>query len=161
MFSVTSTRERVTRDRRHVVPDTNVLLRVLRDAPAAAAFHGFVRRRARWLALAAPVEMELRAGARTAAAGIVTEQLMRAVARDDRRFVPSALAYNEAGRVLAALGGREGVDVGGARGSLTTDVLIAVTCREHDALLVTENAADFARIERHVRGFRYTTSWPM
>jgi predicted nucleic acid-binding protein len=161
MFTVTSGRERVMRDRRHVVPDTNVLLRVLRDAPAAAAFQGFVRRRARWLAMAAPVEMELRAGARTPAASAVTDQLMRAVARDDRRFVPSAQAYGEAGRVLAALGGREGLDVSRARGSFTADVLIAVTCREHDAILVTENAADFARIQRHLRGFRYTTAWPM
>jgi hypothetical protein len=35
------------------------------------------------------------------------------------------------------------------------DVLLAVTCREHDLLLVTWNGRDFARIQRHLRGFRY------
>lgn len=143
-----------------VMPDTNVLLRALRERDSAEAFRRFVSTRARRMALAAPVEMELRAGARTPTSTHVTERLIRSIGAYRPRCVPSAVAFAEAGRVFAALGGREGVSATTTRGSFITDVLIAVTCREHDAVLVTENAADFARIQRHLRGFRFMTAWP-
>ena len=143
-----------------IVPDTNMLLRALRDRDAEDRFRRFVARRAPQLGMASVVEMELRAGARTAAQSAVVDRLVTAVSTHGRCVAPSAVAFAQAGRVLAALGVRERLDVVAARGSFTMDVLLAVTCREADAVLVTENAADFARIQRHLRGFRYTTEWP-
>ena len=143
-----------------VVPDANILIRALRDASAAEQFRRFVRRRSRLLAMAAVVEMELRAGARTGSQRAASERLCGAVAEDGRRLVPSALAYREAGRVMADLAMHERVELATQRGSFTVDVLLAVTCREHEAVLVTANAADFERIQRHLRGFRFVTEWP-
>jgi predicted nucleic acid-binding protein len=75
----------------------------------------------------------------------------------DRVIVPSHAAYVEGGRVLAALGAREGVDISRA-GSLVGDVLIATSCREATVRLVTENVRDFAAVQRHLRGFRYVAA---
>jgi predicted nucleic acid-binding protein len=35
------------------------------------------------------------------------------------------------------------------------DVLIAASCREAGARLVTENVGDYAAVQRHLRGFRF------
>jgi predicted nucleic acid-binding protein len=155
-----STTERAPVRRRRLVPDTNVLLRALRDRDAGEAFRVAVRRHALALALASPVEMELRAGVRSAAAADATDRLLGALGADGRRLTPGPEAWAEAGRVIAALAVREGMASAALRGSFATDVLLAATCREHGALLVTENAADFERIGRHLRGFRYVTRWP-
>ena len=143
-----------------VVPDANVLLRVLRQREAAERFRRFVARRASTMAVASVVEMELRAGARTPAQLATADRLLEAVAAADRRLSPSAVAIREAGRVMADLAVHERVDSAAQRGSFVVDVLLAVTCREHDALLVTHNSGDFARIQRHLRGFRFVTAWP-
>ena len=71
----------------------------------------------------------------------------------DRVIVPSLAAFMKGGRVLAALGAREGVDISRA-GSLVGEVLIAASCREATVRLVTANVRDFAAIQRHLRGFR-------
>ncbi len=150
----------MTLTRRSVVPDANVLIRVLRDRGEAERFRTFARRRGPALAVAAVVEMELRAGARTAPQRAAAERLFGAMAERERRLSPSASAIREAGRVMADVGLHERLDIGSQRGSFVVDVLLAVTCREHDALLVTRNAADFERIQRHLRGFRFVTDWP-
>ena len=59
--------------------------------------------------------------------------------------------------MLAALGATEEVDVSRA-GSLVNDVLIATSCREKSLRLVTENTGDFAMLQRHLRGFRFSAA---
>ncbi len=147
-----STTERAPRRRRLLVPDTNVLLRALRDRDAGEAFRVAVRRHALALSIASPVDMELRAGVRSAPAAEATDRLLTALGADGRRLAPGPDAWAEAGRVIAALATREGMPSAALRGSFTTDVLLAATCREHGALLVTENGLDFERIRRHLRG---------
>lgn len=143
-----------------IVPDAKMLIRVLRDRGAADRFRRFVKRRGPALAVAAVVEMELRAGARTPAQRALSDQLLGVVAADGRRLVLSATAIGEAGRVMADLATHERMSLAAQRGSFVVDVLLAVTCREHDALLVSANVGDFARIQRHLRGFRYVSEWP-
>jgi predicted nucleic acid-binding protein len=38
--------------------------------------------------------------------------------------------------------------------------LLAASCREAGAVLLTANDRDFARIKRHMRGFAYEAAWP-
>jgi len=37
------------------------------------------------------------------------------------------------------------------------DVLIAASCREAGARLVTENVGDYTAVQRHLRGFRFVS----
>jgi predicted nucleic acid-binding protein len=143
-----------------VTPDTNVIIRALRDREDGHRFRSALFDQADRVALTAVVEMELLAGARTPAQRVRAATLIDAIADDTGRLVPSATAYAQAGRVLADLAAREGVAPASARPSFALDVLLACTCREHDAVLLTENAADFSRIQRHLRGFRFVTEWP-
>ena len=72
----------------------------------------------------------------------------------------SAESCRQAGRVLAALARHERMALASARRSLTNDVLIATSCCEAGAMLVTNNTRDFAAIQRHLRGFRFAARWP-
>jgi predicted nucleic acid-binding protein len=49
---------------------------------------------------------------------------------------------------------------GGLRPSFHHDVMLPCTVREHDRTLVTYNADDFTRIQRHLRGFRFVAPYP-
>lgn len=137
--------------------DTNVYIRALRDRDRLARLKRFLIRTGTRLRVNAVVAMELRAGARTAAQERAVGDLLAAYVTRDRTIVPSLGAWVEGGRVLAALGSREGVDVSRA-GSLVNDVLLATSCREAGARLVTENARDFASLQRHLRGFRFAVA---
>ena len=109
--------------------DTNVYIGALRDRDRLARLKRFLIRAGTRLRVSGVVALELRAGARTAAQEAAVNDLIAAYVTRDRGFAPSLSAYVEGGRVLAALGAREGVDVARA-GSLVNDVLIATSCRE-------------------------------
>ena len=134
--------------------DTNVYIRALRDRQRLAQLKRFLLKAGPRIRLSAVVALELRAGARVPAQEAALADMIALYSTRDRVIVPSQTAYTEGGRVLAALGAREGVDSSRA-GSLVGDVLIATSCREATVRLVTENLRDFAAVQRHVRGFRY------
>lgn len=140
--------------------DTNVYLRAARDVEAGAAFEAFADRAFRRCDFLAPVWLELQAGVRDEEDQAVVDDLVGAFADAGRLYAPSAAGWREAGRVLQVLATREGVELERAPASLHEDALVAVTAREHDCTLVTENVSDFARIRRHLRGFRFTTPYP-
>jgi predicted nucleic acid-binding protein len=137
--------------------DTNVYIGALRDRDRLARLKRFLIRAGTRLRVSGVVALELRAGARTAGQETAVNDLIAAYVTRDRGIVPSLSAYVEGGRVLAALGAREGVDVSRA-GSLVNDVLIATSCREAGVQLVTGNASDFALIQRYLRGFRFVAT---
>jgi predicted nucleic acid-binding protein len=137
--------------------DTNVYIRALRDRDRLAQLKRFLLKVGTRLRLSSVVALELRAGARVPAQERAVSDLVALYATRNRVMVPSLAAYVEGGRVLAALGAREGVDVSRA-GSLVGDVLIATSCRESAVRLVTENIRDFAAVQRHLRGFRYVAA---
>ena len=134
--------------------DTNVYIRALRDRDRLVQLKRFLLKAGTRLRLSSVVALELRAGARVPAQERAVSDLIALYTTRDRVIVPSLAAYVEGGRVLAALGAREGVDISRA-GSLVGDVLIATSCREAAVRLVTENVGDFAAVQRHLRGFRY------
>ena len=136
--------------------DTNIYIRAFRDRDRLTQLKRFLIRTGTRVRMSAVVALEMRAGARTASQEQAVRDLIAPYAERDRVIVPSHEAYMESGRVLAALAAREGHDLSRA-GSLVNDVLIAASCREAGACLVTDNVRDFAAIQRHLRGFRFTT----
>ena len=137
--------------------DTNVYVRALRDRDRLSRLKRFLIRTGNRLRVNAVVALELRAGARTGAHEQAIADLVAAYAARERLVSPSFDAYVQGGRVLASLAAHEGIEVARA-GSLVNDVMIATSCREQNARLVTENAHDFVLIQRYVRGFRFNVA---
>ena len=137
--------------------DTTIYIRALRDPTRLTLLKRFLIRTGTRLRLNAVVALELRAGARTSAHEAAVGDLLASYATRERVIVPSLSAYVEGGRVLAALGARERVDVSRA-GSLVNDVLIAASCREAGARLVTDSVGDYNAVQKHLRGFRFVSA---
>lgn len=137
--------------------DTNVYIAALRSTERLVQLKRFLIRTGLRIRLSAVVALELRAGARTAPQLAALRDLITAHVTRDRVLVPSFEAYDESGRVLAALATRGAVDLARA-GSLVNDVLLATSCREAGVRLVTESVRDFANVQRHLRGFRYVAA---
>lgn len=117
---------------RKVVLDTNVYVDWLNEKihDSLVLAPGLVRY------LSAVVQMELRAGAGTPRARRAVEELVRAYRAGRRIVVPTAAAFDDAGRVLRELQNR-GVEV--RRASLVNDVLIAQSARAIGATVVSRD----------------------
>lgn len=76
-----------------------------------------------------------------------------------RVITPSDTSWRRSGEVVAILVERRRLSPGGVTCSFLNDVLLAVSCREAGAILVTTNLRDFARIAT-VESFRYVPPWP-
>lgn len=146
---------------RKYVLDTNCFVDAAHSEPAATAYETFVVRTAPGLWLSAVVAAELRAGARTVRARQILErEVLNAYVRRGRVLAPSAASWEALGTTLAELGVREGLDLRQVPRSFVFDVLIAHTCREAGAVLVSANERDMARIAR-VFAFEYVAPYPM
>ena len=140
--------------------DTNIFIDGFRNEDAQADVFAFLNRALPFTYLSAVVMQELAAGARTAqAARDVQRGVFGPFERRRRVFAPSAAAFAESGRVLAAVAAREGWHVFDENPSLLNDALIAVSCCEQGITLITEDG-DFKRLSPFVRGFRYAAPWP-
>jgi predicted nucleic acid-binding protein len=134
--------------------DSNVYIRAQRSPERMAALRRFSLRAGLRVRMHAVVAMELRAGTRSERQAREVRDLFDAYAERDRVIVPTAAAYLEAGRVLAAL---RSAGYGGAAQApeLCNDAVLAASCREDGSLLVTSDYSDFAAIQKHLRGFRF------
>lgn len=140
--------------------DTNLYIRALRDAGELSRLKRFLLRAGTRLRLAGVVALELRAGAKSDAQRAAVESLLAPYAARDRVITPSFEAFAEAGRVLAAMAERERLVLASAPPSLRYDALLAASCREAGAVLLTANRHDFARVKRYLRGFTFEDAWP-
>jgi predicted nucleic acid-binding protein len=140
--------------------DTNIFIDGFRDKEAQADVFVFLNRALPFTYLSAVVMQELAAGARTPqAARDVQQGVFEPFERRRRVFAPSAAAFVESGRVLAAVAAREGWHLFDENPSLLNDALIAASCREQGITLITKDG-DFKRLSPFVRGFRYAAPWP-
>lgn len=145
---------------RKYVLDTNCYIDASRDPAAHHALETFVAWSAPGLFVSSVVAAELRAGARTSRdRRTIEERLLGPFARHERMVTPSAAAWEALGRTLAALHDREGLQLAQTSRSFAFDVLLAYSCREHGAVLVSANAKDMARIRR-VFAFESVTPYP-
>lgn len=143
-----------------LVIDTNVYIQALRDSAALRALKAFLSGAGDRVRVHATVALELGAGARTHGQHAALHDLISAYVQRGRILVPSFAAHTEAGRVLVDLANKERVVLATAPRSFTNDVLIATSCREEKARLITNNHADFTQIKRHLRAFSFYPPWP-
>lgn len=140
--------------------DTNVFIDSFRTEETQAEMFTFLTRALPFTYLSAVVMQELAAGARTPqAARSVEEGVFGPFRRRRRVFSPSSAACVESGRVIARLAAREGWQLFDEKPSLVNDALIAVSCRELGATLITKDS-DFSRLSPLIRGFRHVSRWP-
>ena len=107
------------------------------------------------------VAAELRAVARSPRdRRAIEERLLGPFARQERILTPSPAAWVALGRTLATHREREGVPLARASRGFAFDVLLAFSCRENGAVLVSANAKDMARIRR-VFAFDFVAPYPV
>jgi predicted nucleic acid-binding protein len=139
------------------VLDTQLYIAALRDEEHRATLNAFQMAYTPFLHLSAIVAQELRAGVRGNDARRLEHDLLAPYERRHRLITPTFASWKEAGRVLSEL-----VAPAGWRSvtrSFVNDVLLALSCRESGAVLVTSNTRDFERIAA-VRAFEFVAPWP-
>lgn len=139
--------------------DTNCFIDASRSDAAAAAYASFTDLAAPRLHLSSVVAAELRAGAIGASeAKLLEEEVLLPYERRGRVITPSATAWRVLGSTLATLVRTDGLELKKTR-SFIFDVLIAYSCRESGAILVSSNARDLSRIGG-VFGFDFVAPFP-
>src|SRR5438477_10499684 len=126
---------------RKFVLDTNCFVDTSRSDAEAAAFAEFCAWAAPRLYLSTVVAAELRAGAGSAKDRRTLErQVLSPYLRRGRLLNPSPAAWGALGTTLAALVEQDGLVLREVRRSFVFDILIAGSCREIGATLVSRNS---------------------
>ena len=142
------------------VLDANCYIDASRDSEAVSALTRFATWSAPGLFLSSVVAAELRAGATTIKAREILENdVLAPFLRRGRLVTPSRAAWDALGLTLATLRIKEGLQLSQVKRSFALDVLLAYSCREHGAVLVTRNLRDMNRI-RSIFSFAFTEPYP-
>ena len=145
---------------RKYVVDANCYIDASRDSTELALLARFVRWSSPGLFLSSVVAAELRAGARSGQDRKKLEKdVLGPFVRRGRVLTPSAAAWDALGLTLATLRGEEGVQLASVRRSFAFDILIAYSCRESGATLVTRNSRDMTKIQP-VFAFQHVAPYP-
>jgi len=140
--------------------DTSLYIRAFHEDGFAADFRAFHAAALPRLALSAVVVHELLVGARTTRSERRLRQgLLAPFAARRRILTPSLATWDTAAAVDRRLRRLRGYAASLRLRSFFHDILLAVTCRQVGATLVTDNARDFALIRR-VCEFRFVPPWP-
>jgi predicted nucleic acid-binding protein len=132
---------------RPFVLDANCFVDASRATADAEAFAEFCAWAAPRLHLSTVVAAELRAGtARPADRNQLERRVLSPYVRRGRLVNPSPAAWAALGTTLAALVERDGLVLRDVRRSFVLDILIAWSCREIGAVLVSRNTGDLTRI---------------
>jgi predicted nucleic acid-binding protein len=141
--------------------DTNLYIRGLTDAAFGEALAQFQQRALERLWISAIVVFEVTVGARDASHAAAWERwLVRPFRTRERVLVPVESTWQIAAEARRRLGATKRYAGSLAHASFQNDLLIAATCRERGATLITANVRDFEIIKR-VIGLRYATSFPV
>jgi predicted nucleic acid-binding protein len=142
------------------VIDTNLYVAADRELAWAEELERFVTAHLPFIHFHAVVAQELLAGAiDQRREKLVEDSLIKPFERRGRILVPSFPAWKGAGRILSQLVHRKLMSPGGFKRSFLNDCLLAASCREVGATLVTLNQEDFELI-RQVLRFEFTEPWP-
>lgn len=137
---------------RRYVFDTNVFIAAARDPDAAAELERFSSENLPFIHLSAVVVQEMLAGALDPARErLIRQTLLEPWERRGRVLTPSFRAWTRAGSIMTRLVRAGHLSRGGFGRSFTNDCLIAASCLEHGATVVTSNRRDFdliARVEK-------------
>ena len=145
---------------RKLILDTNCFIDASRSDAANAAYDQFTAQAAPRLYLSSVVAAELRAGAISASElKQLEDEVLRPYAKRDRILTPSSTAWNVLGTTLATLVREDGLLLRSTPRSFIFDILIAYSCREIGAILVSANSRDLARIAR-IFPFDFVSPYP-
>lgn len=142
------------------VLDTNIYVAADRDAGWAEEVEQFSAAYLPFLHFHAVVAQEILAGTiDRRREKLAEESLVLPFERRGRIIAPSFAAWKSAGRILSRLVRRKLVSPGGFRRSFLNDCVLAASCREVGATLITLNRGDFDLIRR-VHTFEFIEPWP-
>ena len=134
---------------RKYVLDANCYIDASRDAEALTQLTRFSSWSAPGLFLSSVVASELRAGAPSSKdRRKLEEDILGPFVRRGRVVTPSVAAWDALGLTLATLREKEGLQLAQVPRSFAFDILLAYSCRQIGAVLVTGNALDMERIRR-------------
>jgi len=140
--------------------DTNLYIRALRDPDFAADLEAFQETAFTRLWLSAVVLFEVMVGAFSDAhAESYDRWLVRPFDRRNRVLVPDDRSWRSVARMHREIRSLGGFDEKLAQRSFLNDMLIAATCRQVGATLLTANRADYELLNRVV-GVRFLTHFP-
>lgn len=142
------------------VLDTNVYIDANRYPDEGGKLGRFVGALTASVYLSAVVVQELLAGARSArAADRLQTDVIEPYERAGRVLTPSYQCFRRAGHTLASMI-PAGLTLSKLERGFVNDVLLAASCVEAGATLVTRNTRDFGRIARHLEGFQFAPPYP-
>jgi predicted nucleic acid-binding protein len=142
------------------VLDTNCFIDASRTDAGADALAEFCARAAPRLYLSTVVAAELRAGVRNANdRRLLDRRVLSSYVRRRRLVNPTAAAWEALGTTLARLVEDEGLVLSDVRKSFVFDILIAWSCRDIGAVLVSRNVKDLSRIAR-MFAFEFVAPYP-
>ena len=145
---------------RKYVLDTNCFIEASRDEIAAATLAEFSARTAPFLYLSSVVAAELTAGTENLEARrMIEEAVLGPYQRRSRVVTPSRSSWDVLGKTLSELVWKEGLELQRMPRSFLLDILIAHSCREHGAVLISSNVRDLQRINR-IFTFEWTQPFP-
>ena len=140
--------------------DSNCFIDATKSDTANAVFDAFCAQAAPRLHLSSVVAAELRAGAiDPLELEQLEEDVLRPYFRRGRIVTPSATAWEGLGNALATLVREDGLQLKTTPRSFVFDILIAYSCRENGAILVSANSRDLNRISRIV-SFDFVAPFP-
>jgi predicted nucleic acid-binding protein len=142
------------------VIDTNLYIRALRNPAFATELESFQRTALARLWLSAVVIFEVMVGALSDAHTDAFERwLVRPFHSRNRVLVPDAASWRLVARMEREIRSMGGFDRKLQQRSFLNDMLIAATCRQTGATLLTANSADFELLNRVV-GVRHLPHFP-
>ena len=89
----------------------------------------------------------------------IRKDLLGPLTRAERVITPSHSAWDQAGSSIALMARQESRELRSLPKSLVNDFLLAASCRESGATLVTDNTADFKLIRRYLK-HEHVAPWP-
>jgi predicted nucleic acid-binding protein len=142
------------------VLDTNLYVKAFRSQEGAKELERYFAEFTPNTYLSSVVFHELLVGASTPSkARQIREDLLGPLTRAGRVITPSHSAWDQAGSSIAAMARQEARELRSVPKSLVNDFLLAASCRESGATLVTDNTADFKLIRKYLR-HEHVAPWP-
>lgn len=142
------------------VLDTNLYIRAFRSREGADALQQYLLTFTPNTYLSSIVLHEVLVGANTPAkAREIEDRIAEPLRRVGRVITPSHDAWRLAGTAISQFAKKEKRELRSIPKSLVNDFLLAASCRENGATLLTENSTDFERISKYV-AMQFEPPWP-
>ena len=140
--------------------DTNLYIRAFRSREGADVLEQYLLTFTPNTYLSSIVLHELLVGANTPAkAREIENRIAAPLHRVGRIVTPSHDAWRVAGTAISQFARKEKRELRTMPKSLVNDFLLAASCRESGATLLTENAADFETIRKYI-ALSFEAPWP-